>query len=79
MQEPDADANGDAAFRQMLALAAEQTNDPVKKQAIADFLATLRPIAEWSPDERDVLVQTCRYIISLGRMGRALEQLNPPD
>lgn len=78
MHEPDAVEDGDAALREMLVLVAEHTSDPAN-EAVADFLATMRPLAEWSPDERDALVQTCGYIISLGRMGRELEQLNPPD
>jgi hypothetical protein len=77
MDDPDA-VDGDVALRQMLALAAEQTDDPRKKQAIADFQLTLRPLQEWSPEERELLIQTCSYLVSLGRMGREIDQLLNP-
>ena len=48
VQDPHAVDDGDEALQQMLALAAEYTTDPLKKQAIADFQLTLRPLAEWS-------------------------------
>jgi hypothetical protein len=79
VQDPHAVDDGDAALQQMLALTAEQTTDPHKKQAIADFQLTLRPLAEWSREEREVLMQTRSYIISLARLGREIEQLTGPD
>ena len=42
VQDPHAVDDGDEALQQMLALAAEYTTDPLKKQAIADFQLTLR-------------------------------------
>jgi hypothetical protein len=79
VQDPHAVDDGDEALQQMLALAAEYTTDPLKKQAIADFQLTLRPLAERSREEREALIQTCSYIMSLGRLGREIEQLAGPD
>lgn len=79
VQDSDAADDGDAALQRMLAFAAAHTTDPHKKQAIADFQRTLRPLAEWSHEEREPLIQTCSYIISLGRLGREIAQLTGPD
>jgi hypothetical protein len=36
-------------------------------------------VVEWSREEREVLTQTCCYIISLGRLGPGIQQLTGPD
>jgi hypothetical protein len=68
--------SGDAALQELLTSIAEHTHDPAKKAFVANFLLTLRPLAEWSQREFDVLTQTCGYVISLARMGRELGKLN---
>lgn len=75
VQNPDIPDPGDAALRQLLASIAERTDDPAKKEFVLDFLHTMKPLAEWSRPERDILAQTCGYVISLARMSRELETL----
>ena len=76
MQNPDTVDDGDASLQELLASVAEDVHDPAKKALVADFLLTMRPLAEWSTAELDVLTQTCGYVISLARMSRELDKLN---
>lgn len=64
-----------AALQQMLASVAEHTLDPAKRDALLSYLTTMPPLAEWSAAEREVVSETCVYIISLARMGRELAEL----
>jgi hypothetical protein len=73
MHDPDA---GDAALQELLASIAEDTHDPARKAFVTNCLLTMRPLAEWSQPELDVLTDTCGYVISLARMGRELDKLN---
>ena len=37
----------------------EHSDDPAKKEFLLDFLLTMKPLAEWSASELDVLTQAC--------------------
>ncbi|RUP04845.1 MAG: hypothetical protein EKK34_10750 [Mycobacterium sp.] len=67
---------GHAALQQLLASVAEHTLDPANRDALISYLTTMPPVAEWSAAEREVVSETCVYIISLARMGRELADLN---
>jgi hypothetical protein len=79
MQDQDSVDSGDAALQELIASVADYIDDPVKKELLLDFLIIMRPMAEWSERELEVLTQTCAYVISLARMSRDLEQLNGPS
>jgi hypothetical protein len=73
----DAVDPGDAALQELLASMAEYTQDFERRDRLLDHLLTMPPLVEWSPDALDKLRETCRYIISLARLGRELERLTP--
>ena len=76
MQDQNSVDPGDAALQELIASVADYIDDPVKKELLLDFLIIMRPVAEWSEGELQVLTQTCAYVISLARMSRDLEPLN---
>ncbi len=76
MQDQDSVDPGDAALQELIASVADYIDDPVKKELLLDFLTIMRPMAEWSEGELELLTQTCAYVISLARLNRDLKQLN---
>lgn len=58
---------GDAAIQALAALTAEHTRDEEKRDMLIDFMLTAPPPPEWPPDWREILLETCRFIQSLGR------------
>jgi hypothetical protein len=56
---------GDAAIQALLALAAENTHDHEKRDWLIDAILTVPPLAEWPPDCREKLCETCQFIKSL--------------
>lgn len=79
VQSDDVIDPGDAALHEFLALVAEQTNDPARRDQVIDFLMTMPPLAQWSAQERDILTETCGYVISLARLRRELDELDDPS
>jgi hypothetical protein len=57
----------------------EHIPDLAKKDVVTDFLMTARPLAEWSKEELDKLLDICDYVVGRLRLDRALEQLTRPD
>jgi hypothetical protein len=47
----------DAALQNLLASVAERTGDPARKERLLDYLMTIPPLAEWSVDELEELVE----------------------
>ncbi|MGE2817950.1 hypothetical protein ACQI5H_22815 [Mycobacterium heidelbergense] len=78
MPDQDVVDPGDAALHELLASVAERTHDSLRRARILDYLITTPPLVEWSAEEREVLRQTCAYIISLARLNRELEHLSRP-
>lgn len=66
---------GDAAIQALLALTAEKTDDDEKREKLLDAILTIPPLTEWPPDCREKLRETCEFVISLGRLSRALRQM----
>jgi hypothetical protein len=56
---------GDAAIQSLVALTAQNTHDDEKRDMLMDFVLTAPPLAEWSPDWREILLETCHFITSL--------------
>lgn len=56
---------GDAAIQALLALTAENTHDDEKRDMLIDGILTLPPLAEWPPDWREILLETCQFIKGL--------------
>jgi len=56
---------GDAAIQALAALTAEHTRDDEKRDMLTDFILTAPPLSEWPPDWRDILLETCRFIMGL--------------
>ena len=50
-------------------------DDDGKREKLFDAILTTPPLTEWPPDCRDQLQDTCKYVISLGRLSRALRQM----
>jgi hypothetical protein len=66
---------GDAAIQALFALTAEKTDDDGKREKLLDAILTIPPLTEWPPDCREKLRETCEFVISLGRLSRALRQM----
>jgi hypothetical protein len=58
---------GDAAIQALLALTAEGTDDDEKREKLLDAILTIPPLAEWPPECREKLWETCQYIKDLSR------------
>jgi hypothetical protein len=56
---------GDAVIQALLALTAENTDDDEKREKLLDAILTIPPLAEWPPDCRQKLWDTCQFIKSL--------------
>ena len=56
---------GDAAVQALLALTAENTRDPEKRDFLIDAIPTLPLLTEWPPESREKLVETCQFIKGL--------------
>lgn len=54
---------GDAAIQALLALTAENTDDDAKREMLMDFMLTAPPLAEWPSNWREILLETCRFIM----------------
>lgn len=67
MQSDDVVDPGDAAVQALLALTADNTGDPDKRDELIDYILTVPPMAQWSADARETLVATCQFILELGR------------
>lgn len=79
MQDPDSVHPDDALLHRAFAAMVEHIRDPAQRDVVTDFLMTARPLAEWSKDELDTLLDTCTYVVSLGRMSCELHQLTQLD
>jgi hypothetical protein len=79
MQDSDSVDPDDAALHRAFASLVEHIPDPAKKDAVIDFLMTARPLAEWSKEELDKLLEVCTFVVSRLRMGQELDQLIGPD
>jgi hypothetical protein len=82
MQDPDSVHPDDALLHRAFASMVEHIRDPAKKDVVTDFLITARPLAEWSKEELDTLLDICTYVVSLSRMScdvHQLTQLDAPD
>ena len=75
MESYDVVDPGDAAIQALLALTAENTDDDEKRENLLDAILTIPPLTEWPPDCLDQLRDTCKYVISLGRLSRQLRQM----
>jgi hypothetical protein len=58
---------GDAAIQALLALTAENTDDEEKRDRLMDYILTLPPLTEWSPEGWEKLRETCRFIKNLAQ------------
>lgn len=67
MESDDIVDPGDAAIQALAALTAEHTRDEEKRDMLMDFILTAPPLAEWPPNWREILLETCRFIQHLGR------------
>jgi hypothetical protein len=56
---------GDAAIQALLALTAENTHDPEKRDTLIDAILTMPSLTEWPPEWREKLMETCRFIQGL--------------
>jgi hypothetical protein len=75
MESDDRVDPGDAALQALLASMAEHTDDAERRDRLLDSMMTIPPLADWPRDSLNALQETCRYVISLGRLGRELRQL----
>lgn len=75
MESADVVDPGDAAIQALLALTAANTHDDEKRDSLIDGILTLPPLTEWSPESREKLLETCSFVISLGRLSRQLRQM----
>lgn len=67
MESDDIVDPGDAAIQALAALTAEHTPDEEKRDRLMDLMLTAPPLAEWPPDWREILLETCRLIQNVGR------------
>ena len=58
---------GDAAIQVLLALTAENTHDDEKRDWLIDAILTVQPLAEWPPECREKLRETCQFIKGLAQ------------
>jgi hypothetical protein len=66
---------GDAALQALLASMTEHSHDVERRDRRLDSTMTIPPLADCPRDSLNALQETCRYVISLGRLGRELRQL----
>lgn len=62
MESDDVVDPGDAAVQGLAALTAENTRDDKRRDMLMDFILTAPPLAEWPPDWREMLIETCRFV-----------------
>ena len=65
---------GDAAVQALLALTAENTSDPEKRDRLIDAILTLPPLTEWPTESREKLSATCQFIKDLAEDFRQRDQ-----
>lgn len=65
MDSDDVVDPGDAAIQALLALTAENTHDPEKRDTLIDAILTMPSLTEWPPEWREKLMETCRFIQGL--------------
>ncbi|ORJ52606.1 hypothetical protein [Mycobacterium simiae] len=71
---------GDAAIQALAALTAEHTCNEEKRDMLMDFMLTAPPLAEWPPDWREMLLESCQFIKRLAEdLRRRDETRNAPD
>jgi hypothetical protein len=70
MDSDDVVDPGDAAVQALLALTAENTRDPEKRDLLIDAILTLSPLTEWRPEDLEKLRETSRFIIDLAEDSR---------
>lgn len=70
---------GDAAIQALAALAAQNTRDDEKRDMLMDFILTAPPLAEWPPNWREILLETCRFIANLGEDLRRKDEIRDCD
>ena len=63
------------AIQALLALTAENTDDDEKREKLLDAILTIPPLTEWPADSVDQLRDTCKFVISLGRLSRQLREM----
>jgi hypothetical protein len=70
---------GDAALQELLACMAEHAHDVERRDVFLDYAMTVPPLAEWSTESLDALLETGRYIKRLARIMRELRELTGAD
>ena len=65
MDSDDVVDPGDAAVQALLALTAEKTRDPEKRDFLIEAILTVPPLTEWPPECCEKLVATGQFIKSL--------------
>ena len=79
MESDDVVDPGDAAIQALAALAAQNTRDDEKRDMLMDFILTAPPLAEWPPNWREILLETCRFIANLGEDLRRKDEIRDCD
>ncbi|WAC92242.1 hypothetical protein [Mycobacterium sp. Aquia_213] len=65
MESDDIVDPGDAAIQALLALTAGNAHDDEKRDMLIDGILTVRSLAEWPPEWREMLLETCQFIKTL--------------
>jgi hypothetical protein len=79
MESDDVVDPGDAALQELLACMAEHSRDAELRDTYLDYVMTVPPLAEWPAESLDGLMETGRYLISLGRLSREFRKLTERD
>lgn len=79
MESDDVVDPGDAAIQALAALTAQNTHDDEKRDRLMDFILTAPPLAEWPPDWREILLETCQFIKRLAEDLRRRGEIHDGD